>query len=272
VSCRYQGSPVDGDVVTGRGGVGADALRAVADRVRERVLTAMVVRGGPSHLASALSAVEILVAAASVVPDEINDVVVLSKGHAALAWYGTLIELGRTPDVNLAERYGPAAGGFAVHPERNISPSTTFTTGSLGHGLAVGAGWCLGRRAQGQDGHAIVVLGDGETQEGSVAEAAAYVAGLPPMGLVAVVDANGYGQTSALGAPSDAAGIARQFEGAGWRSAILDGHDVVGLRDAFDEAMHAAAPTVVVARTIKGNGCAELENGLPRSHYTEINA
>ncbi len=238
----------------------------MADGARRRILELGTSRGTPLHFGSALSALEIMAVSASVLrPGE--DDFVLSKGHAALGWYAVLAERGDLePDT--FPTYGRDAR-LSVHPHRGSSPATTFSTGSLGHGIALATGSCLGRSLLGRSGQSHVLMGDGECQEGSVWEAAAFAADRKASGLTVIVDANGFNQNGALTGSSSCDGLAKQFAALGWQTQIVAGHDTAALSQALLRPA-AHAPHAVIARTRKGHGCPQLVDAMPGAHFTSL--
>lgn len=226
------------------------------------------------HLGGSMSAVEILVALYFAVlrvdpaaPRRIGrDTFILSKGHAAAALYAVLAERGFLDPAELTT-YGLAGGRLAGHPLRRV-PGVEFATGSLGHGLALGAGTALSDRLRGRLARTYVLLGDGELQEGSVWEAALVAARLRLDNLVGIVDANGLqinGRTR-----DTAETLARRWDAFGWATAIVDGHDLAQLVDRLSAVPFASErPAALVAVTIKGKGVARLENRV-KSHYVTL--
>jgi transketolase len=238
----------------------------VATGARRRLLELGRARGTAMHLASALSAVEILSACVAAVGPGRDDLV-LSKGHAALALYAVLTERSELSEAAFAA-YGQPAGP-SIHPERGRVPTVTFTTGSLGHGIGLATGSCLGRSIGGRPGRSFVVLGDGECQEGSVWEAAAAAVDLDVVGLTAVVDANGFSQYRRSAGSWSVEGLARQFAALGWTTEVVDGHDTVEIADALGSDP-TAAPRAVIARSLKGHGSETLTAGLPGTHFAAL--
>ncbi|QWA23234.1 hypothetical protein KJK32_23670 [Streptomyces sp. JCM17656] len=158
---------------------------------------------------------------------------------------------------------------MSVHPHRGSSPATAFSTGSLGHGIALATGSCLGRALLGRSGQSHVVMGDGECQEGSVWEAAAFAADRGVSGLTVIVDANGFNQNSSLAGTSSGEGLAAQFAALGWQTSVVDGHDAAALTGALLRPV-SRVPHVVIARTNKGHGCAQLVDAMPGAHFTSL--
>jgi transketolase len=223
-------------------------------------------RAGVGHIGSALSVVEILVAVFGVLrgqPDEPDrDRFVLSKGHAALALYAALHVAGRLSREQL-EAYCGDGTLLGTHPEHEL-PGIDFSTGSLGHGLSIGAGAALAARMEGSRRRAFVLVSDAECNEGSLWEAAMFAAHHRLANLVAIVDANGQ---QALGYTRDVLDLEpldERFRAFGWDAIEVDGHDVEALAAALDG--RGVKPRAVIARTTFGKGVSYME-GLVKWHY-----
>jgi transketolase len=241
----------------------------VADRVREHIVDMCASPDG-GHLGGSLSLVEILTTlyfeVMRVDPGDPaaadRDILILSKGHGALALYAVLAERGFFP-VSELSAFGRAGGRLMGHPTRAV-PGVEAPTGALGHGLAVGNGFALADRGR----RCFVILGDGELQEGSVWEAAMSTASLGLDNLTAVVDRNGL----QLGSPTEATvtlePLADRWRAFGWDVREADGHDPAALAEALRPA-DRGRPAVVLAATVKGRGLPFLQ-GRPESHYARL--
>ena len=187
-----------------------------------------------------------------------QDVFVLSKGHAAPILWAVLKEAGAiSEDLLTLRRYDSPLEG---HPTPR-SPWVRVATGSLGQGLAAAAGMAWARKLDGSAGRVYALLGDGEAAEGAVFEAAQYASFNKLDNLCAILDVNRLGQSGPTMYQHDVGVYADRFEAFGWQVAVVDGHDVSELRDAFVRARAAAdRPSVLVARTLKGKGVSFLED------------
>lgn len=255
----------------------AETISALADRIRARIVR-LTPQDRPTHVASALSIVEIVAAiygdAVEVtrirrgLPD--RDRVVLSKGHGALALYAALAEMGIV-DKEAIEDYGPGSALAPTHPLPGRLCGVDVATGSLGHGLALGAGMTLAHRTWNYRSRTIVVLGDGECQEGSVWEAAMFAAQQQLAALTVVVDANGLQQTGRTADISDLEPLATKWHAFGWVVEDVDGHDAAAVAAALGgrPPTGTGRPRVVLARTIKGRGLDAIENA-PGAHFAAI--
>jgi transketolase len=231
-----------------------------------RVILEQAFRAGVGHIGSALSVVEILVALFRVMDGEPGqqerDRLVFSKGHAALALYAALQLSGRLSREDL-ETYCGDGTLLGTHPEHAL-PGVDFSTGSLGHGLSLGAGAALAARLQGSDRRAFVLVSDAECNEGSLWEAAMFAAHQGLGKLTAIVDANGQ---QALGYTRDVLDLeplAQRFAAFGWGTDEVDGHDVDALVHALER--RGDSPRAIVARTTFGKGVSYME-GLVKWHY-----
>jgi transketolase len=220
------------------------------------------------HLGSALSCVDILVAAywgaLQVAPDRSQDPhrdrFILSKGHAAAALYAVLAQRGFFPRELLAT-YGQPGSCLPEQMSPGCVPGVEAATGSLGHGLSLGAGMALASRIQGPPYRVWVVLGDGECNEGSVWEAAAFAAARQLTNLLAIVDCNRWQATGRTEETLTLRPLAEKWSAFGWRVTEVNGHDLGELRRAIGDWVETGqGPACIVARTIKGRGVSFMED------------
>jgi transketolase len=179
------------------------------------------------------------------VADPGRDRFLLSKGHGPMAFYAVLAAKGFL-DEDALDTWTAFDSPLGQHPDRALVPGVEISSGSLGHGLALGVGTALGLRAQGRDARVVVLVGDGELDEGSNHEAIAAAGRHNLDRLTVVAIDNG---SASHGWPG---GIARRFEVEGWHTATVDGRDHEALHRAFT-AEHPGRPSVVVA-TIRNEG------------------
>jgi len=243
------------------------SLEAAARRIRGEVV-AMSHRAGAAHLGSALSCVDILVAAYFGVmridpanPDDAGrDRLILSKGHAASALYATLAERGFFPR-NWLETYGKHGGRLAEQPAPRCAPGVEAATGSLGHGLPLGVGISLAGRIQRRDYRVFVVMSDGACNEGSVWEAAMFAPAQKLANLTVIIDYNRWQATGRSNEIMALDPLAKKWEAFGWRTAEVDGHDIAALTDAMTGAGSGnGSPLAIVAHTTKGKGVSFMED------------
>jgi transketolase len=241
------------------------ALEDVATRLRIDSIRATTAAGSghPSSSASAAELVAAIVFAAMEFDPEAprspaSDRFVLSKGHAAPVLYSAWAEIGAIPRDALTT-LRQLDSDLEGHPTPRL-PFVDVATGSLGQGLGVGLGLALGARFAGSAARVFVLLGDGETAEGSVWEAAQLAAHLRVNNLIAVVDVNGLGQSGPTMHGHDLGAYQRRFAAFGWRTHVVDGHDVPRVVAAVRTARRSTlTPSAIIARTIKGHGIEAVE-------------
>lgn len=232
-----------------------------------RHVVRMCKTGGSSHVGSALSIADIVAmlygAVLRVDPADPGwadrDRFILSKGHAGACVYAALAECGFFPTSALAGHYrnGSRLSGHVSH--KGV-PGVELSTGSLGHGLGVGAGMAMQLRRMGGSQRVYVLLSDGECDEGSVWEAALFAAHHRLSGLCAVID---YNKLQSLGPVEETIALepfADKWRAFGWDVIETDGHDHMELARAFAAAAGADGPSCIIAHTVKGCGVSFMEN------------
>jgi transketolase len=258
------------------------SLAPLAKRIRMAILRESK-RAGVGHIGSALSVTEIIAALygrAMRVTDPAHpdrDRFVLSKGHAALALYAALCERGWIDEATLATYCGDDTI-LGVHPDHAL-PGIDFSTGSLGQGLAFGAGAALAARLSGSDRRVFVLVSDAECNEGSVWESVMFAAQHKLANLVAIVDANGQQALDHTARVLDLSPLDERWAAFGWRTHVVDGHDLGQLVNALaggdspaspERAERVEGPQVVVARTVFGKGVSFMESRI-KWHYMPMN-
>jgi transketolase len=244
----------------------AFATEDLALRLRRHVVR-MCASGGGAHVGSNLSMADIIAVLYGEVlrvdPAEPGwperDRFILSKGHACACVYAVLAERGFLPLEVLQQHYrnGSRLSGHISH--KGV-PGVEFSTGSLGHGLGVGAGMAMQLRRTGGSQRVYVVLSDGECDEGSTWEAALFAAHHGLSNLCGVVD---YNKLQGIGAVADILGLepfALKWRAFGWTVLQVDGHDHEALKRAFAEAARGERPTCILADTVKGKGVSFMED------------
>lgn len=227
-------------------------------------------RAGSGHPTTCASAAEIMAAlffdAMRYDPQdpasEANDVFILSKGHAAPVLYAAWVEAGYLEAAELLN-LRRIDSDLEGHPPTTL-PFVDVATGSLGQGLSVGVGMAHACRLDGNDRRIYVLLGDGESAEGAVWEAAAMAAHDGLGNLIATVDVNRLGQSAPTMLEHDMEAYKVRWEAFGWQALIVDGHDIEALIGAYSQARSSLErPTVILAKTYKGRGipCAEDKDG-----------
>jgi len=222
---------------------------------------------GSGHIGGCSSAADLLAALyfhyLNLRPEEPDwqerDRFVLSKGHANGALAAVLAQAGFFPDSHLDEFYGYQTL-MGMHPDIKLA-GVEMSTGGLGHGLSVGVGMALGARLKKRQSRTVVMVGDGELQEGSNWEAAMAAAHLRLSSLTAIVD---YNKVQQSGHVHDVLGLeplADKWRAFGWSVRELDGHDIAEIVAALDALPYAAdMPSVIIAHTVKGKGVSFAED------------
>lgn len=256
-----------------------DNLKSVAARLRAEVIT-LSHRAKTPHLGSSLSCMDLLVALYwnflridphnPESPD--RDRFILSKGHAAPALYVTLCERGFF-EKKLLEDYAKDGAALAEQPAPNCAPGVEWATGSLGHGLSVGVGMALSARIKRQNYRTVVLLSDGECNEGSVWEAAMFAAAQKLSSLTVLIDFNKWQATGRSEEVMALAPLRDKWEAFGWESCEVDGHNFEQILTALARAQvkDRNKPLAIVAHTVKGRGVSFMENDN-NWHYRIPNA
>ena len=189
-----------------------------------------------------------------------NDRFILSKGHAAPLLYAAWAEAGLFPKQDLL-KLRTLTSDLEGHPTPRL-PFVDMATGSLGQGLPVGVGIALNAKyVDALDHRTYVLMGDGESVEGSVWEAVEVARQQQLDNLCAIVDVNRLGQSDPTMLQHNMDAYRARWTGFGWHALVVDGHDVAALIDAFEEAARTKhKPTVLLAKTFKGKGISFMED------------
>ena len=242
-------------------------LREIARQVRLDIVE-MLYRSGSGHLGGSLSAADILVALffaeMRTQPDNPcwphRDRFILSKGHGAPALYAVLSHLGCFPREELAtlRRFGSMLQG---HPDSACTPGVEIPTGSLGQGLSIANGLALAARLNSLGSRIFVLMGDGESQEGQIWEAAMSAAHYGLDNLTAVVDRNRLQIDGHTRDVMSLEPLAPKWQAFGWHTLEVDGHDIPRLLEAFQTCRGVTGrPSVIIAHTVKGKGVSIFED------------
>ena len=241
------------------------ALEQIALRLRIASIRATS-KAGSGHPSSCCSAADIVAALffaqmrfdpRNPQHDE-NDRFVLSKGHAAPLLYAVWAEAGYVPADELLNLRA-IDSDLEGHPTPRL-PFVDVATGSLGQGICAAVGIALNARRIGSDYRTYVLVGDGESAEGSVWEAAQVAQRYALDNLCAITDVNGFGQSRATQWGHDMDAYRARWDAFGWHAIVVDGHDMRQIVDALDEAARTRGrPTMILARTLKGKGVALFE-------------
>jgi transketolase len=198
-----------------------------------------------------------------------NDRLVLSEGHAVPIVYAAYADLGGSVGRSPAQRRRLTVDDLATLREQTSvldghpNPAEGFpffdaATGSLGQGLSVAAGLALAARLDGIDRRIFVLIGDGESREGQVWEAADFIVDHALTNVCAVFNCNGQGQAAVVSPQQSPDALARKLRAFGWEVVDVDGHDPRALSDVFEGVGRGERPLAVVARTVKGWGVASM--------------
>lgn len=231
-------------------------MNPAAKSIREQILR-IVHKSGHGHIPTCFSVIELLLAVYETMrydpsnPDwEERDIFILSKGHAALAHYCILAHFGYFP-IEGVYAFGAYRSDFGCHVDRLKVPGVEVSTGSLGHGIGVAVGMALAARISKSDRQVYVLMGDGESNEGTVWEAVMVATNLELTNLTILYDDN-KSQVRCLPIPNPA----DRFSAFGCDTVEVNGHDVEALKVALSR--ERSGVRVVVADTVKGFGCRTL--------------
>lgn len=241
-------------------------LKKKAVEIRKDILK-MLMLAGSGHTGGSLSIVEILLAlyyyklkADPKKPDwNKRDRFLLSKGHGCPALYAVLADRGYFPKEKLwsLRKLGSQLQG---HPQLGL-PGIEISSGSLGQGLSIAGGMALAARVEKSDIRIYCLLGDGETNEGQIWEAAMTAAHYKLDNVCAIIDFNKLQIDGFCCEVKDMGSFIHKWENFGWHTIEADGHDIEKIMDALDEAEKIKGkPTIIIAHTVKGKGVSFVEN------------
>jgi transketolase len=251
---------------------------------RSRHLRGLIVRalvgGDRGHIGSSMSLVEIL----RVLYDDVlryrphephwpeRDRFILSKGHGCLAQYALLADKGFFP-LDALDTFCRRDSILGGHPEAGKVPGVEASTGALGHGLSVGVGMALAQRIAGRGARVFVVLGDGESDEGSVWEAAMCAGKHKLANLTAIVDYNKIQSAGFTRDIQDLEPFLDKWRAFNFAAAEVDGHDVAALRALFGRLpLSPDRPSAIICHTVKGKGIPFAENDPAWHHKAKLGA
>ena len=189
-----------------------------------------------------------------------RDRFVLSKGHTAPALYAALAERGFFPkeDIRTLRKTSSYLQG---HPDMKSVPGVDMSTGSLGLGISAACGMALSAKVYGNDYRVYTVIGDGESEEGQVWEAAMFAAHYKLDNLVCVLDLNGLQIDGPITEVMNPTPHDEKFRAFGWNVVVIDAHNFDEIETAFAEARATKGkPTVIIAKSTKGKGVSYMEN------------
>ncbi|MFA6384392.1 MAG: transketolase, partial [Candidatus Omnitrophota bacterium] len=241
-------------------------LQAKAKEIRRDII-AMLCRAGSGHPGGSLSSTDLITALYFAVlrydplkPQwQDRDRFHMSKGHCCPLWYAVLAHAGYFPKEKLLtlRMLGSMLQG---HPDRR-TPGIEAASGSLGQGLSIALGMSLAGKLDKKDYRVYCLLGDGETQEGNIWEAAMAAGHYHCDNICAILDCNGMqidGKTSDVMTLEPVVDKWRAF---GWHTIEIDGHDMKEILSAYEQAAAVKGkPSIIIARTTKGKGVSFMEN------------
>ncbi len=242
-------------------------LTQKANELRQNII-AMIYKAGAGHPGGSLSIADIITA---MYYDELKidpqnpgwterDRLILSKGHTCPALYSVLAMKGyySTDVIGTLRKFGSILQG---HPDMCKVPGIDMTSGSLGQGLSVGIGMAIGAKADQLDSRVYVIMGDGETNEGQVWEAAMCAAKYKLDNLVTIVDKNNLQNDDFTDIIMPMSSMEKKWDAFGWEVFTIDGHNMDEILKAFESARKVKGkPVCIIANTVKGKGVSFMEN------------
>lgn len=239
-------------------------MDALCRKIRAEILNVSN-KSGHGHIPTSFSIVEMLCAVYQTMrhdpkrPDDpARDIFVLSKGHASLGFYCALAGHGYF-DFKDVEAFGAFDSRFGCHPDRTKVPGVEASTGSLGHGIGLAVGMALAARIAGSPRKVYTLIGDGESNEGTVWEAIMVATNLKLDNFTVLYD-NNSSQERCLPIPNPR----ERFAAFGCDAIEVDGHDLAGLKRAL--AKPSDRPKVLICNTVKGYGCKTLSDNVYEWH------
>ncbi len=242
-------------------------LEEVANRIRVKVVK-MIARSGIGHGGGAMSIAELLAVLyfheMKLDPKdpkmENRDRFVLSKGHGCPALYAAFSEVGFIDDSVLATLHH-ADGPLQMHPELGLCPGVEMSSGALGQGISVGIGMSLGSRLSGVPFRVYVCIGDGESAEGQIWEAAMCAPKYKLDNLVVILDYNKFALTDTVDDVMSLEPLRDKWTAFGWHVIEANGHSIPQIIRAFDEARQVKdKPSFIIMHTVKGRGMKYVED------------
>jgi transketolase len=196
---------------------------------------------------------------------EERDRFILSKGHACLAYYAALCEVGYISKEEL-KTFEKNDTNLLGHPVINRNIGIDFSNGSLGMGLSLGIGVAISSKKKKKNFDVYVIVGDGECNEGSVWESAMAAPNFKLDNLYAVIDKNNFQQTGSNEDIMNVANLKDKWSSFGWYTVELDGHNIEELYNFFNKGKKINKPKAIIANTIKGKGFSFSENNNDWHH------
>jgi len=251
-----------------------EKIKDFAFAVRKNILEMALSAGASSsHFGGALSITEIVstLFAYKMKIDKKNpnwedrDRFILSKGHACLAYYSALCEIGYISKKEL-QTFEKNDTNLLGHPVINRKLGIDFSNGSLGMGLSLGIGVAISAKKKNKNFNVYVIVGDGECNEGSIWEAAMAAPNFQLKNLCAIVDKNNFQQTGSNKEIMNVENLKDKWTSFGWHTVEVDGHNVQELYNCFKDDEKINKPKAIIANTIKGKGFSFSENNNDWHH------
>ena len=249
-------------------------IKSFTLNVRKNILEMAVAAGaGSAHFGGALSIAEIVstLFAYQMKVDKKNpnweerDRFILSKGHACLAYYAALCEVGYISRDEL-KTFEKNDTNLLGHPVINKNLGIDFSNGSLGMGLSLGIGVAISSKKKKKNFNVYVIVGDGECNEGSIWEAAMAAPNFKLDNLYVIIDKNNFQQTGSNKEIMNVENLKDKWSSFGWYTTELDGHNIKDLHNFFKESKNIKKPKAIIANTIKGKGFSFSENNNDWHH------
>ena len=251
-----------------------DNIKNFTVAVRKNILEMAVSAGASSaHFGGALSITEIVstLFAHQMKIDKKNpqweerDRFILSKGHACLAYYAALCEIGYISKEEL-KTFEKNDTNLLGHPVANRNLGIDFSNGSLGMGLSLGIGVAIASKKKKKNFDVYVIVGDGECNEGSIWESAMAAPHFKLDNLYVVIDKNNFQQTGSNEEIMNVANLKDKWSSFGWHTVELDGHNIEELYNFFNKGKTINKPKAIIANTVKGKGFSFSENNNDWHH------
>ena len=239
---------------------------AIAKKIRKKLVLISHEAKTP-HLGSSLSCVDIIVALywdiLNVDPknpsDPNRDRLIFSKGHAATTLYVAL-QMRDFFSKQILDDYAKPGAILPEHPVYKSVPGIESTSGSLGHGLPIGLGIALAGKIQKRTFKTVVIVSDGECNEGSIWEAAMLAPAQKLNNLFLIVDFNKWQATGRSEEITSISSLKDKFSAFGWNTIEIDGHSIQSICESFDSKVDNTSPTAIIAHTVKGKGVSFMED------------
>lgn len=241
-------------------------LKKISNEIRKDIVN-MIHSAGSGHPGGSLSCVEILVCLYHHIMDlsldENNmrkDKFILSKGHAAPAYYAVLASKGFIPKKDLLT-LRKIDSYLEGHPSNKIN-GVDVSSGSLGQGMSIANGMALEKKISKKGGNVYCLLGDGEIEEGQVWEAFMSANKYNLSNVVAIIDNNGLQIDGTVDSVKKLDKLYDKMVSFGFNTTVIDGHDIDQIIGALEDAKLSNRPSCIIAKTVKGKGISFMENNV----------